>query len=192
MLRKIIDWAYAKVFGPPPIGVDLRKARLIEQACSMLETRGVKGVRVLDLGCGDCTYARVIAEKCNATEYVGVDIEPRCNGYNVVRADVQDPGLPSIIGGSFDVVFMMDILEHVTNYGLALDNARRLIKPSGLLLITTVAIPQDGINDAIERDPQHVHLYTPELLRRALIRHGFSLIMFWQEHEILFAIAEPR
>ena len=192
MLRKIIDWAYTKVFGPPPPNVDLRKARLIEQACSMLEIRGIKNVRVLDLGCGDCTYAREIAGKCNVVDYVGVDTEPRCNGYNVVRADVQDTGLPSLIGGSFDVVLMLDILEHVTNYGMALSNARKLIRPNGLLLISTIAIPQDNINDAIERDPQHVHLYTPELLRRALARHGFSLVMFWQEHEILFAIAEPR
>ena len=167
--------------------IDGRKEELIRVGCSML---GGRVVDVLDLGCGDCTYGAVISRVCRVGRYVGVDAKPNCRGFETVRADLQD-NLVSLINGSFDVVLMLDVLEHLTNYGRALDNARFLIKDGGLLLISTIGIPIDGVKDAIERDPEHVHLFTPTLLRRALIRHGFQVLTYWQNHELIYTIAKP-
>ncbi len=170
----------------PGRSIDTRKVLLIAAACSLL---GVKNPTVLDLGCGDCRYASVVEAACGLGMYVGVDAKPNCQGRNVVRTDLEVWDSPFV--GVFDLVLALDILEHLTNYGHALDVARKAIKPSGLLLVSTIAVPMDDVQDAIERDPEHVHLYTRELLKRALRRHGFEATHAWQDHEILLTIAKP-
>ena len=73
--------------------------------------------RVLDLGCGDGTLLRMLAEQKNATGY-GLELDaasiPRCidNNINVIQMNL-DKGLPGFDDNSFDYVMLSLTLQSV-------------------------------------------------------------------------------
>jgi SAM-dependent methyltransferase len=87
--------------------------------------------RVVDLGCGTRPYEPLFNER--AAEYIGVDI-----GKNP-RADVVlQPGEPvPLPDASADVVVSSQVLEHVVDVDAYLAECRRLLRPGGLLLLST-------------------------------------------------------
>ena len=96
---------------------------------------------VLDLGCGDKPYLPYFAGV--ASDYVGVDVHA---GEHV---DVVGPAdeLP-FEDGRFDVVVATQMLEHVPDPARVLREAHRVLRPGGVLLLsthgTTVYHPNPG------------------------------------------------
>ena len=97
------------------------------------------GTRVADLGCGDGRTIGDIAV-ANGSAYVGVDLsssgikQARERGLSALLVqDVSDTGLES---DSFDVVFLIEVLEHLVDPYSAVREARRLLAPQGVLIVT--------------------------------------------------------
>lgn len=97
--------------------------------------------RVLDLGCGDGRYFRLLWP--NAKEVIGIDMEhsvadlARKSGvYKEVHV-VAAHELP-FVDSSFDVVFANCSLEHMDDLDQVLAAARRCLKPGGSLLCSVV------------------------------------------------------
>ena len=85
---------------------------------------------------------------------------------------------------SYDAVLMMDCLEHFDDYGKALDEAKRVLKPGGLLLYHTFnrnflsyLLACKAIGWFAREAPDHIHVYhlliKPEELAAALTERGF-------------------
>jgi SAM-dependent methyltransferase len=97
--------------------------------------------RVLDLGCGDGRYFRLVWP--GLTETVGVDADPGVvqaakaagvyRSVHLARADRVDE--PS---GSFDHVFANCSLEHMENLDATLAEVARCLRPGGTLLCSVV------------------------------------------------------
>lgn len=65
--------------------------------------------------------------------YTGFDIRPKFD--DVIRWDLTEPcPLPS---AQADFVLLLEVIEHLLNAGLALDNLSAVVRPGGYLLITT-------------------------------------------------------
>jgi len=92
------------------------------------EGRGVAGLRVLDVGCGDKPYAPYFAA---AAEYVGVDVD---NPHADVQAAAESLPFPD---ASFDVVLCVQVLEHVDDPARVVAELRRVVKPGGRVLAAT-------------------------------------------------------
>src|SRR5439155_2471813 len=96
-----------------------------------------------------------------------------------VAANVEE-GLP-IAPARFDMVLCLDLLEHVHKRDLVLTEIRRVLRPSGVLLL---AVPNRATawKRRLERaglpaysDPDHKVEYTLDELRDELGRNGFTI-----------------
>ena len=175
-----------------PMQLDERKLRLLRAFVTK------PGCVVVDLCSGDCRYLHWLVKHIPVSKAYAIDkncsFAEACKPFQFICGEI---GLYScwwyILGGAFaDYVLLFDCLEHSTFYGALLDAAHYFLAPGGLLIGSTIGEPVDHIRDAIERDPEHVHLFNPVLLRRALERHGFRVIYLSQDHEILFFVGEKR
>jgi SAM-dependent methyltransferase len=97
--------------------------------------------RILDLGCGDGRYFRLIWPK--STAVIGVDMDPQVaelgRQSGVYRAVHVTPAhrVPEA-DGSFDHVFANCSLEHMDHLDAVLAEVHRCLKPGGTLLCSVV------------------------------------------------------
>ncbi len=95
---------------------------------------GFSGKRVLDLGCGKGRFGRAMAAE--GAKVVGVDsaagMIAAAEGFEcIVGSAVRLP----LARASFQAVVAIEVLEHVANPALALDEARRVLEPGGVIVI---------------------------------------------------------
>jgi 2-polyprenyl-3-methyl-5-hydroxy-6-metoxy-1,4-benzoquinol methylase len=148
------------------------------------------GAALLDVGCGNGMHTLKAARRCArvagvdadlASLGVGLRTSRRLDMTNVgfVAGNVEE-GLP-VGDGRFDTVLCLDLLEHVYKRDLVLTEIRRVLRPSGILLL---AVPNRATawKRRLERaglpaysDPDHKIEYTLDELRDELGRNGFTI-----------------
>src|SRR5206468_1481644 len=89
-----------------------------------------------------------------------------------------DPRFPR---SAFDVVSLVEVLEHVREPGRLLDQACAFLRPGGLLFGTTPnALSLNrrvlGVGWSIFCAPEHVVVWTPGALRRSLEERGLRVL----------------
>jgi SAM-dependent methyltransferase len=138
------------------------------------------GQRVLDLGCGEGAFTAALVEA--GTNAVGVEVAARA----VERARRAHPGLDfrhvpidaplPFEDASFDAVWVSEVLEHVADTARFLSEARRVLKPGGLLLVTTPPAGRVRMLRGWPPDPRgdHLRFYTARSLRALLADFGFE------------------
>jgi 2-polyprenyl-3-methyl-5-hydroxy-6-metoxy-1,4-benzoquinol methylase len=174
----------------------LRRVRNVQRESVTTRSELVRevclGKRVLDLGCVDqvpdgVEIAPLHREVVSiAASCVGVDTNERgvaaleAEGYDVVCCDATGPELLSTVSGPFDVVVAGELIEHVLNPGGLLHNARELLAPGGVLLITTPN-PDSMVGAAIgvlgryTTNLDHVADFQPYHVAELADRTGFEL-----------------
>lgn len=97
---------------------------------------------IVDVGCGD-GLATSVAMRANAGHhFVGIDWSADAirqasdRGLALLRAGVDGARLP-LAAGTADVVIMSEVIEHLVDTDLVLDEAHRVLKPGGSLLLST-------------------------------------------------------
>lgn len=96
---------------------------------------------ILDVGCGDGFAIGVAARRNLAHRFVGLDWSAASltraaeRGLTLLRAEL-DTGLP-VKSGSVDVVIMSEVIEHLVDTDSAIEEAHRVLKPGGSLLLST-------------------------------------------------------
>lgn len=102
------------------------------------------GTRILDVGCGGGILCEAMA-KADA-QVTGIDAE--CDAIFVAREHALENKLAidyfctpieEYEADRFDVVTCMEMLEHVTKPELVLEHCKRLLKPEGLLFVSTIS-----------------------------------------------------
>lgn len=130
----------------------------------------VAGRRVLDAGSGTGFGTLMLAE-AGAAHVAGIDND--ASAVEMASADRPDNvefGVGDVAeipfeDSSFDVVTCMEVIEHVENPERVLDELRRVLKPDGLLLLST---PNREV--VVPGNPFHLHEFTPYELVETISR----------------------
>ncbi len=127
---------------------------------------------VVDVACGDGVLSELIAER--ATSVTGVDVSAtviaaarkRLSGLkNVSFCEADMHALP-LESGAYDHVFLMHALSYTRDPRKVLQEARRLLKPGGRLIVAALA---EHPHEQTMRSFDHLNLgIAPETLRKLL------------------------
>jgi ubiquinone/menaquinone biosynthesis C-methylase UbiE len=137
------------------------------------------GERILEVGCGSGYHSRAIVERGAALTAVDVAeryVEQAASyaGHAATFAVADAERLP-FPDASFDKVLMAEVLEHLPNPDAALREAHRVLRPQGILVLTTPS-RYSPLNLAYAlkrrvrryRVNEHLHEWTPGALSRLL------------------------
>jgi len=154
----------------------------------------LKGLRILDIGCGGGILCEPLARL--GAELVGID--PVADSIAAAQHHAAEAGLAidyrcttaedlAETGEVFDVVLAMEVVEHVADFNLFIEEAVALVKPGGLMFVATInrtmksfALLIVGAEYILRWIPRGTHQWdkfiTPDELEIAIERSGLSVI----------------
>lgn len=154
--------------------------------------------RVLDIACGTGYGCHMVAKerKREVTEVVGVDNDQETLSYanieynhqkvTYIQGDALDPELPERLG-LFDTILSFETIEHVQNDQLFMDNLNRMLKPGGVLVLSTPFGRGRGMPTS---EPFHFHQLTPDEFHELFSRFHFSDVDIYYQRGVTFE--KPR
>ena len=154
-------------------------AHSLERVVSSFE-RFRRTSKVLDIGFGEGGLLQIAQRQ--GWQCYGTEISPRSLAYGknqdwIVTDNAEHDSRFTPQG--FDVVTMIELLEHVPTPQQILQAAARWLRPGGLLYLTTPnarSLNQRvlGLEWSVVSPPEHLALWTPKGLRHALTKAGFQ------------------
>ena len=134
----------------------------------------VKDKNVLDVGSvGQAQkYMLYNLMKNLAKSLTGIDIESTSNKDDILNGNMESYSFRK----QFDVIIAGDVLEHVDNQGLFLDNIRKHLKKDGVLLITTPNAKWFTV--ILKPNKTHTLWHDKHTLFNILHKHGFTVEHF--------------
>ena len=148
----------------------------------------LKGRKLLDIGCGYCQTLLYFRER-------GLDVyglEPSkegadygaSQGITVTQAGIES--MPQDLGRRFDIVTLMNVLEHLREPARAITEIReRYLQPDGVLVIDvpnefndfqTAANQLHDLGQWWIHPPAHLNYFSPTTLRLLLERCGYRVV----------------
>lgn len=178
--KRELDQLYDHYYDGARFEIPSVVARSLERLVASFEPLRQTG-RWLDIGYGEGGLLS-IAEQ-HGWQCYGTEISPPALAYGqqrgwTVSADAeQDARFPA---QGFDVVTMIEFLEHVPAPDRFLRAAARWLRPGGVLYITTPNAQSLnrwvlGLSWSVFAPPEHVTIWTVRGLVAALTRNGFTL-----------------
>ncbi|RYC04486.1 bifunctional 2-polyprenyl-6-hydroxyphenol methylase/3-demethylubiquinol 3-O-methyltransferase UbiG [Ciceribacter ferrooxidans] len=154
----------------------------------------LQGLRILDIGCGGGLLSEPVA-RMGAT-VLGADASERNIG--IARTHAEQTGTIvdyravtaealAAAGERFDVVLNMEVVEHVADVDFFITTCASMVKPGGLMLISTInrtlkaaALAIVGAEYVLGWLPRGTHQYEklvrPEELEAPLLQSGMNLL----------------
>jgi SAM-dependent methyltransferase len=139
----------------------------------------LEGKRILDLGCGVGAFVRRFREFSD--DVAGIDVDRE----NVVEGAKEVPDLGLAVGehlpfadGTFDVIMLHEVLEHMTDDLETLKEARRVLKDDGRIIVFTPNRLYPFETHGIFLGKRYVFgniplvNYLPDALRNRLVPHA--------------------
>lgn len=146
------------------------------------------GDMILDAACGLGYFTNMLSDY--GAYCIGIDIDERCIEYcrqhmkgNYRVIDLSHPPYP-FLNDYFDKILCSETLEHIESNGIVLQEFKRILKPDGLLLVSTPC--SEGLfgtlwkrigHDSIEGNSRMYHChkgYTQKSLSDLLQANGFT------------------
>lgn len=163
-------------------------------AASIFRLAREGGARVLDLGSGPGIVAGALAD-LPETEVTCLDVRPdhleaaAARGvHHTVQADLSTPHWTDELTGSYDVVILADVLEHLVEPGRLLDTIREhsLLADGGYLVVSIPNVAHEAVlaclaaNDFPYQptgllDRTHLRFFTRTSFTALAEEHGFTV-----------------
>ncbi|WP_114749079.1 class I SAM-dependent methyltransferase [Pleomorphovibrio marinus] len=121
--------------------------------------------KLLEIGCGEGRGVEILAPK--AESYLGLDkipeivrrLQEKYPQYRFQQAII--PPLQGLPSSTYDTVVSFQVIEHIEEDDLFLNEIHRVLKPGGQAIIST-----PNIKYSLTRNPWHIREYTPEALKQ--------------------------
>lgn len=131
---------------------------------------------LLDVGCGE--GAMLATARARGWAAVGVEVSRsaieklRASGHEVHHGELAEAGLAA---SSFDVVTLVEVLEHVGDPCALLREVARVVRPGGIVFATTphgrgASVRVLGLRSSLVAPPEHLQLFSVAGIRRLLRR----------------------
>ena len=148
-----------------------------------------EGARILEVGCGTGHNLGMLQRfgRVDAIEVDGAarEIASRRLGHAVMDAPL--PALPGVPDSTYDLIAILDVIEHIDEDVAGLAGLRRKLKPGGKILITVPAFPwMWSAHDVVNH---HKRRYTRRTLRALVAGAGLRLEMMSWFNSLLFPLA---
>ena len=143
-------WAPKGKFAPLHALNPIRIRFIKEQAAARFgrdpkSARALEGLRVLDIGCGGGLLSEPMARL--GADIVGADASE--TNISVAALHAREAGLAidyrattaealADAGETFDIVLAMEIVEHVADLDLFIAETARMVRPGGLMVLSTI------------------------------------------------------
>jgi SAM-dependent methyltransferase len=161
-IARFVEETYAASFGRQWNRYDVARPeedRAVFEVKAGVRLEELRGLRVMDAGCGGGRYSRLLGEA--GAEVLGVDrsvaVEKAaelCRAYSnvkIIQADLL--GLP-VVESAFDFVFSIGVLHHAPDARAGFESIARRVKVGGRLAVWLYrrnTWPQEVINGGVRR-----------------------------------------
>lgn len=161
-----------------------------EEIRAVLDGTDLRGLKVLDIGCGSGGITLSLAEDYGAGRVTGIDVEAPVLARARRRAGERglddrvdfiqvEPGPFPFPADSFDVVFSKDSIIHIPDKEALFADVMRILAPGGRLLASDWMIAHDDepspeMKRYIEQEGLSFAMASPDRYRRALETAGFT------------------
>lgn len=154
-------------------------------------------INILDIGSGVGTIDFYLASK--GKKVTGIEISR--NAVDIAKKNAKffkldkqieyiNSAFPyKIKKKDYDLVLFSEVIEHLENDEKALNDIRNVLKPGGLLVITTPSknapLYRLGLLDNFEKEVGHLRRYTLEELKALVEKNGFKVISLGRHEGII-------
>ncbi len=168
--------------GEVPIDLELRHRRRYEVAA-----RYVEGKHVLDVGCGEGYGGDILAER--AAHVTGIDVSEQAIAHAAAKY-----GRPNLEfrrmsaerllfeDNSFDAVVCLELIEHAKDHVAVMHEIRRVLKPGGVLILSTPNKRVVSPGSPTPLNEYHVREFGIRELRELCSRYFADVELFTQEN----------
>lgn len=137
---------------------------------------------ILDIGCGTGEFL----SKCQGGGWLTKGVEPDQKARSLAIGNhgldiIEENGIAELRDGSFQVITMWHVLEHVHELNQRIEELKRLLKNDGTIII---AVPNCSSHDAQYYKtfwagydvPRHLYHFVPETMELLLKNHGLKIV----------------
>jgi SAM-dependent methyltransferase len=186
VLKNPIHRNFVRLFGPLGIHARIRNARVVN---AIRRLKLPPNARILDAGCGHAYATFWLARHYPAYQFTALEVDEALVQDGEQIADklglsnvqfIQDNALNINQNAAYDLVFSIDVLEHIVNDIETLKIFRHALKPGGQLLLHLPRRHEEHRRFlAVFKNhttPDHVRdEYTPDEIQGKLAQAGFTV-----------------
>jgi 2-polyprenyl-3-methyl-5-hydroxy-6-metoxy-1,4-benzoquinol methylase len=168
------------------ISVRNKTKNKVHRPIEIIEDRflGVRNKQILEIGCA--TGDLMLALRAQGADVHGLEISEyaaelaRKRSLDVITGTIDDI---SHLYDVYDIIMAFEVIEHLTNPAEFLSAVSRLLKPNGILLMSTPnyhgAIRYGNDWSGFNYSFEHIHFFSIEVLRKMAIRSNLKL-EYWE------------
>lgn len=156
-----------------------------KQAVKYLNRKFPSGkAAILDIGCFNGFFVRKLLN--SGYDAIGIDFNSKALNFGKCNFDLEgrisNKTVQELLveGAQFDVVTLFEVIEHLEDFSSVLSDARKLLKPDGLLILSTPNSRMCWRPD-LDFPPHHLSRFTPEALVSCVSRLGFKPLLSMEQ-----------
>ena len=161
----------------------LVRSRMLQKKAQLINNiTGKTSGKILDIGTGTGYFSHTMQQKGWQVEAVEKSAQARSFAKKNFNLDIKDDsGLNDFSSGSFDVITLWHVMEHLEHLNETWERLHELLKDDGCLVI---AVPNCSSYDAQKYKefwaaydvPRHLWHFTPDSIKKFGEKHNFTLV----------------